>query len=101
MAWTSFDKPAIMLRISNTGGNNLDIKIHPTQKPVKLYSDLMHRLGIEPGTKILDTHGGSFSSAIAAYYRKCEFVGCEINEEYYLQALSRYNMATKQIGLFD
>jgi len=45
MAWTSFDKPAPMFKFSNTGGANGETKIHPTQKPVKLYEWLISKFG--------------------------------------------------------
>lgn len=45
MAWTSFDKPAAMFRMSNTGGANDHNKIHPTQKPAELYRWLLSKFG--------------------------------------------------------
>lgn len=66
MAWTSFDKPAAMVRISNTGGINKKKKIHPTEKPILLYKWLLNKFAT-PGMKIIDTHGGSMNLAIACY----------------------------------
>ncbi len=51
LAWTSFDKPARMFRYSNTGGANIEKKIHPTQKPVKLYEWLLMNYGMGGGAK--------------------------------------------------
>ena len=98
MAWTSFDKPAVMIRVSNTGGANSEWKIHPTQKPVRLYKELLHRLA-SPGDRILDTHLGSGSSAIAAHYGGFDFVGIELDEDYYKAACERFDMQTRQQAL--
>ena len=77
-AWTSYDKPAKLVTISKSK----ETKIHPTQKPVELYAYILRTFAIGGG-KILDTHLGSGSSRIAAYRAGVDFVGCEINEEYY------------------
>lgn len=99
MAWTSFDKPAAMFRHSNTGGSNHEQKIHPTQKPKRLYSWILGKYA-EDGDKILDTHLGSGSSAIAAHYSGFDFVGCELDQDYYNAAKERFNNETKQESLF-
>lgn len=99
MAWTSFDKPAAHFSYSNTGGANQETKIHPTQKPVALYKWLLHRYG-NAGDKILDTHLGSGSSAIAAYQMGFYFVGCELNKEYFDQTQKRFKEQTAQIKMF-
>lgn len=67
LAWTSFRKTAICIDLPYFGTMNADdIRIHPTQKPVKLYAELLNRYA-KPGMKILDTFGGSMSSMIACY----------------------------------
>lgn len=66
MAWTSFDMPAPIVRISSRGGANNIEKIHPTEKPVKLYEWIIRKFAT-PGMKLLDTHGGSMNSVKAAY----------------------------------
>lgn len=99
LAWTSFDKPAAMYRWSNTGGANRETKIHPTQKPVSLYLWLINKYQAA-GLRILDTHLGSGSSAIAAHTLGCEFVGTEIDESYYQAASHRFNNETKQVAMF-
>lgn len=74
-------------------------RIHPTQKPVKLYEWLLTNYA-EKGQRILDTHLGSGSSAIAAHYFGCDFVGCEIDSDYYQAAKERFDRETAQRALF-
>lgn len=74
-------------------------RIHPTQKPLALYEWLLHTYA-EKGWKILDTHLGSGSSAIAAHYFGCDFVGCEIDPDYHRAAKRRFEEATAQSALF-
>lgn len=67
LAWTSFKKTAICIDLPYFGSINADkIRIHPTQKPVKLYEWILNHYA-KPGMKILDTFGGSMSSVIACY----------------------------------
>ena len=70
-------------------------KIHPTQKPRKLYS-YIYSMYAEEGQKILDTHLGSGTSAEAAHYAKMHFVGCELDEDYYKAAIERIRKETRQ-----
>jgi site-specific DNA-methyltransferase (adenine-specific) len=65
-------------------------RIHPTQKPVLLYKWLLKNYA-KPEFKIIDTHLGSGSSAIATYDFGCDFVGCEIDKEYYDAACKRFD----------
>ena len=65
-------------------------RIHPTQKPTELYRWLLENYA-DKGDKILDTHLGSGSSAIAAYDLGFEFTGIEIDETYYNNAYARLN----------
>ena len=95
MAWTSFDTPASLFRFDNRTGD----KIHPTQKPVDLYRWLLHKYA-KGGWKILDTHIGSGSSAIACYMEGHELVGCEINEEYFDKMVVRVRNSMAQGSLF-
>ena len=88
MAWTSFDRPALICRLSNTGGNNYDKKIHPTQKPVKLYEWTLEKFSVQ-GSHILDTHLGSGSHAIACDNLGFDLTACEIDPEYYADYLLR------------
>lgn len=86
-AWTSIQSPAKIFRLHVvTAETN---KIHPTQKPVKLYKWILKNYA-SPDMKIIDTHLGSGSSAIAACDFGCDFVGCEIDKEYYDAAVKRF-----------
>ena len=78
---------------------NKEIRIHPTQKPVDLYKWLLHNYS-EKGQKILDTHLGSGSIAVAAHYFGVDLVGIEIDEEYYNKAKERVDELTKQTTMF-
>jgi len=73
-------------------------RIHPTQKPVALYEWLLTNYA-KKGQKILDTHLGSGSSAIAAHYFGVDFVGCELDKDYFEAAKARFDMATKQLAM--
>jgi site-specific DNA-methyltransferase (adenine-specific) len=73
--------------------------IHPCQKPVALYDWLLRNYA-KPNQRILDTHLGSGSSAIAAHYFGCDFVGCEIDTEYFNAAKARFDRETRQVALF-
>ncbi len=99
LAWTSFDRPAKMYKLSNTGGNNNETKIHPTQKPVKLYEWIFKNYA-EEGQKILDTHLGSGSSRIAAYNYKLDFTGYEIDKDYFEAAEKRFKNHVAQLKMF-
>ena len=79
---------------------NKEIRIHPTQKPVKLYEWLLSNYAKE-GDRILDTHLGSGSSAIAAHYGGFDFVGCELDEDYFKAAQARFNKETAQLDIFQ
>ena len=98
-AWTSFDANAKIFKRDPLCSGDYRGKIHPTQKPVKLYDWLLKNYA-EPGQKILDTHLGSGSSAIAAHYYGVDFVGCELDEDYYKAAVARFNDATRQEAMF-
>jgi len=74
-------------------------RIHPTQKPVKLYKWLLKNYAKE-GDKILDTHLGSGSIAIACWEMGFDLTGYEIDKEYYEAACKRLNQHKKQIKLF-
>lgn len=74
-------------------------RIHPTQKPIKLYEWLLQQYA-QPGIRVLDTHLGSGSSAIAAHYFGVDFVGCELDTDYYNAAKKRFEQATAQLAMF-
>jgi site-specific DNA-methyltransferase (adenine-specific) len=95
MAWTSFNSVAKKFeKAPNEKG-----RIHPTQKPTDLYSWIMNKYA-EKDMRILDTHLGSGSSAIAAHYFGCDFVGCEIDADYYKAASERFDKETRQCAMF-
>jgi len=79
--------------------NNTSMKIHPTQKPVKLYDWLLKNYAKE-GDKILDTHGGSMSSAIACHYGGFDMVICEMDKDYFEAGKKRLEEETKQVAMF-
>jgi site-specific DNA-methyltransferase (adenine-specific) len=95
LAWTSFNMPASIFKFDNrTGG-----KIHPTQKPIKLYKWLLDKYA-KPNDKILDTHLGSGSIAIACHDYNFDLTACELDTEYYDAAMKRINNHKKQLKLF-
>lgn len=103
LAYTSFSKGVRKFKFLWSGywqGDmaNKEERIHPTQKPVKLYRWLLHNYAKE-GDKILDTHLGSGSSAIAAHQMGFDFVGCEIDVDYYNAACKRFKQKTAQLSL--
>ena len=95
LAWTSFDKLAKIYKLQVPK----DGKIHPTQKPVKLYDWLLHNYA-KPNDLILDTHLGSGSSRIAAYKGGFNFVGFEIDCDYFNAQEKRFNEFKSQLRLF-
>lgn len=99
MAWTSFDLPAALFQYSNTGGANTEKKIHPTQKPVKLYEWLLQRYA-KPGDKILDTHFGSLSIGIACHNMGHDLTAFEIDKDYFEAGKARLEQHQKQQKLF-
>jgi len=96
MAWTSFDTAVRFFRYHR--GQQTDKRIHPTQKPVALYQWLLTNYA-KKGQRILDTHLGSGSSAIAAHYFGVDFVGTELDKDYFEAAKARFDMATKQLAM--
>lgn len=80
-------------------GNAGNKRFHPTQKPVELYRKLLEWYA-KPGWKILDTHLGSGSSRIAAYDAGLDFIGFEVDPEYYRKQEERFEAYTAQLDLF-
>jgi len=93
LAWASFG--GILRQFSRSATGDSDRKIHPTQKPVKLY-DWIFANYAEKGMKILDTHLGSGSSAIASHYAGMHLTACELDEDYYKAACERIHRETSQ-----
>lgn len=77
-----------------------EARIHPTQKPISLYRWIFSRYA-KPGDCLLDTHLGSGSSRIAAYDAGLDFVGCEIDKDYFEAQEKRFSEHASQITLFD
>ncbi len=85
MAWTSFDMPSKIFHFSVRKNRG---KIHPTQKPVELYEWLL-KMYASPSDRILDTHLGSGTIAIACYRAGLSLTACEISEIYYKKAIEK------------
>lgn len=75
-------------------------RIHPTQKPIRLYEWILNRYA-KNGDVVLDTHVGSASSLIACRNTNHKFVGFEINAEYYKKAKERLDAEMNQMNIFD
>jgi site-specific DNA-methyltransferase (adenine-specific) len=96
MAWTSFKSPAKMFRYSVLTERD---KIHVTQKPVKLYEWLLTNYANE-GDKILDTHGGSMSIALACHNLKFDLDLWELDTDYYAAGVKRFEQHKNQLQIF-
>ena len=96
LAWVSFDKVAKIFRHRTQGQEQ---RFHPTQKPVKLYEWILDNYANE-GDKILDTHLGSGSIAIACHNRGFDLTGFEIDKEYFDNACERLRVHQSQLTMF-
>ena len=94
MAWTSFKSSA---KKYDKHPNQLN-RIHPTQKPTSLYEWIIMRYAKE-GDKILDTHLGSGSIALACYNLGYDLTACELDAEYYKAAIKRIEQHTAQLRI--
>lgn len=104
LAWTSFSTAVRQFRFQWAGMLQGDMKnkeerIHPTQKPVALYKWLLQNYA-KPGQKILDTHMGSGSIAIACHYFGAHLTACELDQDYYEAACERIEKETSQSDMF-
>ena len=100
LAWMTFGNTLRKITLKHHGFINGDnIKIHPTQKPVALYKWLLDKYA-KPGDKILDTHLGSGSIAIACHDYGFDLTACELDKEYFDKAMQRINNHTAQQKLF-
>jgi len=93
LAWSSFDKPARIF-VMNRVALLQEGTIHPTQKPVALYAWLLKNYA-KPGDRIFDPMMGSQSSRIAAYLMGFDYVGCELDKEYFEKGCERFNRECK------
>ncbi len=104
LAWTSFDKGLRMFKSTWNGMLQHDMKnkqdrIHPTEKPYRLYKFCLS-LYAKEGYKILDTHLGSGSIAIACHDFNYNLTACELDEEYFNKAMQRIKNHTSQTNMF-
>lgn len=108
LAWTSFDRKARLIPYTYSGNikgltkktTDYNYKpIHPTQKPIELYELILEEFA-QDGNLILDTHLGSGSSRIAADKAGLNFVGFEIDDEYFNAANKRFDNFKSQTRLF-
>ena len=101
LAWTSFRSAVRMFEWlwSWFKKQKPEDRIHPTQKPVALYKWLLSKYA-KPGWKILDTHFGSGSIAVACNEMGFELTASEIDEDYYNAAIKRIKDANRQGDLF-
>ena len=95
-AWSSFKCGAVIFKYAFNVERG---KIHPTQKPVALYNWLLREFA-EAGQRILDTHLGSGSHAIAAHYFGAHLTSCEIDPDYFKSAKERIACETAQTTMF-
>ena len=104
LAWTSFKTSVKKFEwrwhgfLQQNMANKQD-RIHPTEKPIQLYEWLLLRYAKE-GDKILDTHLGSGSIAIACHNLGYDLTACELDKEYYNAAMKRINEHKQQIRMF-
>lgn len=104
LAWASFKTSVRKIKWKWAGMLQQDMKnkqkrIHPTEKPIQLYEWLLQNYAKE-GDKILDTHLGSGSIAIACHNMKYDLTACELDKEYYDKAMKRLKEHTAQQRLF-
>jgi len=105
LAWTSFNTAVRKFKFRWHGMlqenmKDKEYRLHPTQKPVKLYEWLLKNYA-KQGDKILDTHVGSASSLIACHNLGFQYVGFELDKEYYEQSLKRLKACESQVSLMD
>ena len=104
MAWTSFNGSSKLFSFQWCGMlqgdmKNKEFRIHPTQKPVKLYEWLLMNYAKE-GDKILDTHLGSGSIAIACHNLGYNLTACELDKDYFDAAIKRLKEHQLQMRMF-
>jgi len=104
LAWTSFKTAVRNFRFQWSGMLQGDMKnkeqrIHPTQKPVKLYEWLLTNYA-KSGQRILDTHLGSMSSVIASLNMGFEISGCELDADYFKAGIDRVTQSQAQQRMF-
>lgn len=98
LAWASF-KNGKVFKYDPLCNGDYHGKIHPTQKPLRVYRDILTKYA-EEGDRILDTHGGSLSLAIACWEEDFELDIIELDEDYYKVAVKRFEQHISQKTLF-
>jgi len=98
LAYSTFDAPT-RVYVKNRVAIQVDGSIHPTQKPVKLYEWLLMNYAKE-GDKILDTHLGSGSIAIACHNLGFDLTACELDKDYFIAAMKRIEQHKAQLRMF-
>jgi site-specific DNA-methyltransferase (adenine-specific) len=99
LAWTSYDCALKKVSIPIQSNYLIEKRIHPTQKPTRLYNWILDNYAAK-GMRILDTHVGSGSSRIACYLNGFDFVGFEIDKQYCEASEKRFVNAISQQRLF-
>ncbi len=104
LAWTSFKTSVRKIKwlwhgMRQQNMKNKETRIHPTQKPIQLYRWILQNYA-KAGDTILDTHGGSMSSAIACHMEGFELDICELDKEYFDAAVNRFKIYEQQLTLF-
>ena len=104
LAWTSFKKPAVCIDYRYYGNlqgktSVTDKKIHPTQKPIDLYRNILNKFA-KSGYKILDTHGGSMTIAKACDMEGFDLDICEIDSTYFNNGVKAFDNYKAQLKLF-
>lgn len=104
LAYTSFDRATRIFSFMWNGMlqgdmKNKQLRYHPTQKPYQLYKYCLHNYA-KTGDKILDTHLGSGSIAIACHDYGFDLTACELDKDYFDSAMKRYNNHIIQQKLF-
>jgi len=102
LAWTSYGGALRKITKSWVGANAKDEsnRIHPTQKPIYLYGWILNKLA-QSGDKILDTHLGSGSIAIACHDYGFSLTGCELDSDYFEASVKRFKSHVSQTKLFE
>lgn len=98
-AWTSFNGNAKLVELPPQGDPK-DPRFHPTQKPVQLYAWLLNLFAKE-GDTIFDPMMGSQSSRIAAYKMGFDYVGCELDQDYFTKGCERFDRECKGITVSE
>lgn len=100
LAWTSFNSSVRVFDFSRAALLKESLnKFHPTMKPIQLYKWILKNYATE-GNKILDTHLGSMSIAIACWDMGFDLTGCEIDKDYFDAGIKRVEQHKKQLTIF-